>query len=226
VEPERLADMVKMWWAEAELNQVLPLDDRFGERFAETAKRVHGGRRRYEFWKGMGHIPTDVAPDVRSRSYRITAEVTIPDDGATGALVAHGDATSGYSLYLDDDGHLVHDLNIGGSHQVVRSAAPVPAGRHDLVFDLVRSEVIGNRAPGTGRLLVDGVEVGRMETADIFWLLVSFSGLDIGLDRGSPVSHYRAPFLFSGELRRVIVEMTDDQELDDDAAGAAQLGRE
>ena len=225
-EPARLADMVKTWWAEAEANQVLPLDDRFGERFAETAKRVHGHRHRYVFWKGMGHIPTDVAPDVRSRSYRITAEVTLPRDGATGVLVAHGDATSGYSLYLDHDGHLAHDLNIGGSHQLVRSVAPVAAGRHELAFDLARGEVTGNRAPGTGRLLVDDVEVGRMETADIFWLLVSFSGLDIGLDRGSPVSHYRAPFRFSGELRRVTVEMTDDQQLDDDAAGSAQLGRE
>ncbi len=225
-EPDRLAAMVDQWWTEAEANQVLPLDDRFGERFAETAKRVHGHRHRYEFWKGMGHIPTDVAPDVRSRSYCITAEVTIPDDGATGVLVAHGDATSGYSLYLDHDGRLVHDLNIGGSHQLVRSDAQVAPGDRELAFDLARGEVRGNQAPGLGRLLVDGVEVARMETTNIFWLLVSFSGLDIGLDRGSPVSHYRAPFPFTGEMRRVIVDMTGDQQLDVDAAGAVQLGRE
>ncbi len=33
---------------------------------------------------------------------------------------------------------------------------------------------------------------------------VSFSGLDIGLDRGSPVSRYAAPFCFrGGQLYRV-----------------------
>ena len=66
----------------------------------------------------MGHVPTDVAPDVRSRSYTIEAHVEIGDAGAEGVLIAHGDATSGYSLYVKD-GHLVHDLNIGGGHEIV-----------------------------------------------------------------------------------------------------------
>jgi len=37
--------------------------------------------------------------------------------------------------------------------------------------------------------------------------LISWSGLDIGLDRGSPVSHYGAPFAFTGTLRRVTVTL-------------------
>src|SRR5690349_8395186 len=36
-EPERLGRMIAMWWDEAEKHQVLPLDDRFGPRFAENA---------------------------------------------------------------------------------------------------------------------------------------------------------------------------------------------
>ena len=40
-------------------------------------------------------------------------------------LIAHGDVTSGYSLYVKD-GRLVHDMNIGGEHQIVRSDRPVP----------------------------------------------------------------------------------------------------
>ncbi len=74
-EPDRLADLVELWWSEARANQVLPLDDRFGERFAENAERFHGARRRYVFTAGMGHLPSDVAPDLRSRSYTITARV-------------------------------------------------------------------------------------------------------------------------------------------------------
>ena len=68
----------------------------------------------------MGHVPTDVAPDVRSRNYGIEADVEIDEGGAEGVLIAHGDATSGYSLYIKD-GRLVHDLNIGGGHQIVMS---------------------------------------------------------------------------------------------------------
>ena len=42
---------------------VLPLDDRFAPRFADNAKRFHGPRNRFVFHAGMGHVPTDVAPD-------------------------------------------------------------------------------------------------------------------------------------------------------------------
>ena len=74
---ERLDEMIKLWWSEAEKHNVLPLDDRFGPRFAENAARFHGARHHFTFHAGMGHVPTDVAPDVRSRSYTIEAHVEI-----------------------------------------------------------------------------------------------------------------------------------------------------
>jgi len=51
-------------------------------------------------------------------------------------------------------------------------------------------------------------------------------GLDIGRDRGSPVSHYESPFAFTGKLNKVTVTMDDDQVLDGDGIGRAQLARE
>ena len=111
-DPERLKTLVDAWWAAAEVHKVLPLDDRFGPRFAENSARFHGARRKFVLHAGMGHLPTDVAPDVRARSYRIEADVVLKP-GAEGVLIAHGDATSGYSLYLQD-GRLHHTLNIGG----------------------------------------------------------------------------------------------------------------
>ncbi|MGI9601283.1 MAG: arylsulfatase [Acidimicrobiales bacterium] len=222
-EPDRLRALIDQWWQQAGAHQVLPLDDRFAERFAENAARHHGTRRRYVFWDGMGHLPTDVAPDLRARSYLIEAEVDVPDDGAEGVLVAHGDATSGYSLYIATDGHLVHDLNVGGSHSVVRSDRPVAAGRHRLAFRLTRSA----EGMGAGELLVDDEPVGQMvPTADRFFVTISWSGLDVGLDRSSPVGDYLSPFAFTGDLRRVIVDLGDDQALDHDAVGRAELGRE
>ena len=219
-QPERLRDMIAEWWRQAEAHQVLPLDDRFAERFAENGARAHAGRRRYDMWAGMGHIPSDVAPDLRSRSYTITAHVDIPATGAEGVLIAHGDSTTGYSLYVQD-GHLVHDLNIGGSHQIVRSSDRVPAGSHTLGFRMQRNEGVG-----TGTLLVDGAAAGEMRTKDVFRLFISWSGLDIGLDRGSPVSHYASPFVFTGTLRKVVVDMDDDQDVDHDGAGQVVLARE
>jgi arylsulfatase len=236
-DPPRLSAMIDRWWAEAEANKVLPLDDRFGERFAENATRFHGARKRFVFTAGMGHLPSDVAPDLRSRSYTISARIepfeqTAADGVPTsGALIAHGDATCGYSLFIQD-GHLMHDLNIGGTHQVVRSDRPVPVGATELAFRMRRSPGDGQFPHGIGTLLVDGSEVGRMETDQIFWLMISWSGLDIGLDRGTTVADYDGsgrhigPFTFTGGLINVVVDLDDDQHVDHDAAGDAELGRE
>ena len=230
-EPDRLAALVDLWWSEAHTNQVLPLDDRFGERFAENAERFHGSRRRYVFAAGMGHLPSDVAPDLRSRSYTISARVQPFTAGTHGVLVAHGDATCGYSLFVRD-GHLVHDLNIGGTHQLIASDTPIPVGATEFGFRMTRSPGDGPFPHGAGTLLVDGVEVGHMETDQIFWLMISWSGLDIGLDRGTTVADYDGsgrhlgPFSFTGSLVDVTVELDDDQEVDHDAAGGSELGRE
>ncbi len=223
LEADRLDAMIDLWWEQAKLHQVLPLDDRFAERFAENAERHLGGRTFFTFWKGMGHLPSDVAPDLRSRSYRLDATIEPIKTGISGVLIAHGDATSGYSLYIDDDGHLVHDLNIGGTHQILRSPRPVPLGATRLGFHMFREQE-GHH--GVGQLLVDGEVVATQATDNIFFLMISWSGLDIGLDRGTAVSHYDAPNIFTGELIKVTVDLADDQIIDGDGVGRAEMMRE
>ena len=53
-EPDRLSKMIELWWEQAELHQVLPLDDRFAERFAENADRHLGGRTFFHILEGDG----------------------------------------------------------------------------------------------------------------------------------------------------------------------------
>ncbi len=218
--PEKLEALIAEWWAQAEANKVLPLDDRFGPRFAESAARFHGARKRFVFHKGMGHLPTDVAPDVRSRSYFIEAHVRVAA-GDEGVLIAHGDMTSGYSLYLRKDGRLVHDLNVGGTHAVVVSDRAVEPG-HRRLGVAVRPGDGGRRIV----LTIDGKAAGETTTPLGFFTLISWSGLDIGLDRGSPVGDYPAPFQFTGLLKKVAVTMDDDQTLDGDAVGEAEMARQ
>ncbi len=229
-EPERLKTMTETWWREAEKHNVLPLDDRFGPRFAENAARFHGARTHFTFHHGMGHVPTDVAPDVRSRNYMIEAHVEVGND-SEGVLIAHGDATTGYSLYIKD-GLLMHDLNIGGKHHVVTSDRKVLPGAHRLgvnVKRLVRTEPPAKGAR-TGiteyTLLIDGEPAGSLQTQFGFNNFISWSGLDIGRDRSSPVSHYAAPFEFTGKLLRVEVNMHDDQQLNGDGVGQAEMARQ
>jgi arylsulfatase len=219
-EPERLKDLMALWWAQAEQHKVLPLDDRFAQRFAENARRASGARKRYVFHAGMGHLPSDVAPDVRSRSYRIEAQVTVPKGGADGVLIAHGDATSGYSLYVQD-GRLHHTLNIGGQRETVTSDREVSAGAHRLGVTVA---ILPKGRSFT--LTIDGEAVGAGESALGFATLISWSGLDIGRDRGSSVAPYAAPFEYAGTLTKVTVTMDEDQTLDGDAVGEAEMARQ
>jgi len=150
---------------------------------------------------------------------------------AEGVLIAHGDAPSGYSLYIKD-GLLVHDLNIGGGHEIVTSDRKIPPGAHRLgvhVERLVRETppARGSRTGGSAyTLLIDGEPAGSLQTQSGFHNLISWSGLDIGRDRGSPVSHYDAPFEFTGRLLRVTVAMHNDQKLDGDGVGDAEMARQ
>ena len=74
--------------------------------------------------------------------------------------------------------------------------------------------------------MIDGEPAGCLQTQLGFHTLISWSGLDIGRDRGSPVSHYEAPFAFTGRLLRVTVNMHNDQTLDGEAVGNAQMARQ
>lgn len=235
--PEKLEELKQLWWREAQANQVLPMDDRFGPRFAENGRRFHGQRTRFVMHAGMGHLPNDVAPDVRSRNYLIEAHARVDGPQVKGVLVGHGDATGGYSLYIKDS-YLVHDMNIGGVHHLITSDRPVPMGHH--VFGL-RMElgpwvrmvvpVMGSTllpSSRTATLLIDGEPVGRLDTRMVgFNSQVSFSGLDIGLDRGSPVSDYEAPFCFDGgKLYKVVYTLDPLQQLDYEKIALVEMARQ
>jgi arylsulfatase len=219
VRPDKLAELQAVWWAEASAHKVLPLDDRFGPRFAENATRFHGPRKAFVFHAGMGHLPTDIAPDVRSRSFVIEAYATL-GAGDEGVLIAHGDATCGYALFVRD-GRLVYDMNVGGAHATVVSERPVGAGRRRLGVAVRNSP--GERAI---TLMEDGAAIGAGATPLGFHNFISWSGLDIGRDRGSPVADYAAPFAFTGKLEKVTVTMDPEQQLDGEGIGAAEMARQ
>ena len=97
----------------------------------------------------------------------------------------------------------------------------MPAGDRRLGVQMRR-----DKGHNVATLLIDGAAAGGFTTQLGFISFISWSGLDIGRDRGSPVSHYEAPFAFTGTLRKVTVTMDDDQALQADKASAAVLARE
>jgi arylsulfatase len=221
-EPKRLAAMIERWWIEAGRNQVLPLREGTVALWS-AGGNPYGNRARTKFvlYGGMERLSTDAAPDVRNRSYSITADVVIPAGGAEGVLVAHGDWCSGYALYVKN-GRLVHDYNFVGTHQVVTSDVELSSGRHALRWELERT----GESSGKGTLSIDGRQCGAVDIPRMHAGLVSFIGFEVGRAPLPAVSDFKAPFPFTGTLERVVFELAADQKVDRVAEAGAQIARQ
>jgi arylsulfatase A-like enzyme len=206
--PEKLRELVDLWWLEAERNDVLPLDDRILERFHVPKPRPITSRSRFEYF-GTTRVPSDGMPDVKNVSYSLTADLVRADgDGAgDGVIVACGDRCGGYVLYVKD-GHLVHDYNAAGIHHVVRSTTALPAGRCAVGYRFTKTGDL----TGTGALFVDGVEVASAPVGPTLGTHISAVGLAVGRNPFSPVcDDITPPFAFTGTIERVVYELGDDR---------------
>jgi arylsulfatase A-like enzyme len=202
--PERLADMVALWWDEAARNQVLPVDNRIVHTVLNPKPDRRQPRQRYIYYPGGSPVPEAVAANVRNRTHHIAADATIPEHGVVqGTLLAFGSALGGFSLHVRDGRlHYVHNL-FGRERHTVDSDVPLTPGRHRLGFDY-----ISTGAGGEGSLLIDGEVVGTGPIAEFTPVRFNIhgAGLSCGYELGPAVgTGYEAPFTFTGTLHSVTV---------------------
>jgi arylsulfatase len=202
--PEKLREMVDLWWIEAGKNGVLPLDDRRQELWRPTPrKRTPRNRRRYVILPPVGHINSDVAPAIGNRTFKITAEIDRPTATSQGCLVSYGASTNGLALYILGD-RVVFDYNLFRSHFKAVSDRPVPTGASSVG---VAFERLGKN--GRASVLINGEACGTVEIPFVL-RMISTLGMDIGRDAGAAVStDYVAPFAFEGSIKRITFDLPD-----------------
>jgi arylsulfatase A-like enzyme len=205
-QPEKLRELVALWWREAEENLVLPLDNApFDHVFGEE-RPAHGARRRYVYYPFAGPVTEEAAVNVRNRSHRIMAEVEIPAGGAQGILLAQGSILGGYVLFVRHGLlHYAHNF-VGLEEHRITATVELAPGAHTLAF---RFDKTGEHQ-GRGTLLVDGNEVGVGDIPRFTPTRFSITddGLTCGYDFGMPVvDDYDAPFRFTGVLHHVVVDV-------------------
>ena len=196
--PDKLAELVALWWREAEDQGVLPLDDRSIELFFTRYRdnSVHPTDRRYTYYPPMAPLPSQVAPAMGGRGFDLSATIDRPA-GAGGVLYATGTENSGISLFIQDD-RLVLDYNCFDDHHVLESTVTVPEGGSVVAVQFRREGSAGRAA-----LSVDGSTCGEM-TVPFAMHIISSVGSSVGYDHGSPVSgRYQGPFPFEGTLEKV-----------------------
>ncbi|MBB5158906.1 arylsulfatase [Saccharopolyspora phatthalungensis] len=204
--PELVEDMVAAWWREAERYDVLPLDDRKRER-AEAVDPAASVRTRYEFLPGTRALNRVLGPDFAGRSFTITADVHRPDKDADGVLLAHGRRAAGFSLFVVDN-QLWFDYNLAGRHVVLTSDFPVPTGDTRLAVRLDRN---GLGAEAT--LYIDDTASANCHLDRTLPGGFGCLSTQAGHNSPSPVSdRYQSPFRFAGTLRKVVVDLDNDQQ--------------
>jgi arylsulfatase A-like enzyme len=221
--PERLAELIDLWWHEADRHGVLPLDDRtielFSARFRDHSP--HPADRRYVYRPPMSPIPAQAAAAIGGRSADIVARVT-HRVGDQGVLFATGTENSGVSIFVQDD-RLIVDYNAFDHHTVIESDEPVPVGTTELTVRLRR----GDGRVGTVELDVAGHAAG---TADLplYMRMISSVGTSIGHDHGSAVSRrYTGPFPYSGTLHEIVVQLVGRPAAGTaEAAARTEMGRQ
>jgi arylsulfatase len=206
--PDRVAEMVDLWWREAERNQVLPLDNRVLWTLVHPKPDRRRERSSFRYFPGGAQVPEPVAVNVRNRSHAMTVQVDLPEGAVgSGVLLALGSALGGWSFHLlEGRPRYVH--NLYGKERLVLEAPDVVApGSHTVSFAFEKDTGRG----GAGTILVDGKIVAEGPIAR--FTPSGFNGVGVGLTCGyewGPAvgDGYEAPFPFSGIITSAVVEVT------------------
>ncbi|MFN5509888.1 MAG: arylsulfatase [Burkholderiales bacterium] len=215
--PDKLREMVDLWWIEAGRYGVLPLDDRKAQLWSPTPRSgTPRNRERYVMYPPVAHMSGEVAPSLGNRSFKVTAELERSAPGQQGALFAVGSINNGIAFYVLGD-RLVFDYNLFSHHHKAVSDRPVPVGASTVS---VQFEKTGET--GLATLSIDGVACGSVAVPKVLRMISSY-GMDAGRDSGSPVSDdYDVPFEFQGRIRRLVFEMPRRNKRDEAASRAAE----
>ncbi len=205
--PEKLHDLQLLFYAEAARYNVLPLDNsRITRTDVSIRPSLTRGHKEFTYSGTITRIPEGAAPDLKNKSFRITADVVLHKGGEKGVIVTHGGISAGYALMFESGKPVFHYNFANVEHYSISAREALKPGKHTVVFDFLHDGG-GLGKGGSGTLSVDGKEVarGRIGRTVPFRLSLDET-FDVGEDTGTPVSlSYDVPFRFTGTLEKVVV---------------------
>lgn len=211
--PEKLKEMQALFMEEAEKHHVLPMDDRIIERAnAAIAGRpdVMGDRTTLTLYEGMQGMLENTFMNVKNRSSKITAELEVPAEGASGAILSQGGRFGGWSLYVKD-GKPAYTYNfLGLERYTIAAPEALPEGPATVVLDFAYDGG-GLGKGGEVALYVNGEQVaegrvGRTQP-NVF---SADETADVGIDNQTPVAEgigIGPATRFTGKIEVVTLEV-------------------
>ncbi len=209
--PAKLAELQRLWLIEAVKYNVLPLDDRSGERLnpdlAGRPTLIHGNSQL--FFHGMGRLSENSVVSIKNKSFSVTADLDVPDGGAEGVVIAQGGRFGGWAVYLKE-GRAAFVYNVLGIHEfTTRAESALPEGHHQVRMEFAYDGG-GLAKGGDVTLFYDGDPVGsgRVEMTQPM-VFSADETTDIGYESGTTVTPDYTPATsrFTGKLHWVQLDL-------------------
>ena len=211
--PAKLAELQRLWLIEAAKYNVLPLDDRSFQRInpdiAGRPQLIKGNTQ--VLFSGM-RVAEGCVLSLTNKSHSVTADIDVPESGASGVIITQGGSAGGWSLYAHR-GRLTYCYTFFGiDHYIITADTPIPTGKHQVRMEFAY-DGDGLAKGGDVTLYHDGIPVGsgRVERTQP----MAFSAdeaCDVGRDTGSPASPDYGPTdnAFTGTIDWVQIDLGDD----------------
>jgi arylsulfatase len=219
---EKLRELVRMWYTEAGKYGALPLASAELARMNAPRPTIAKKREQFIYLPGGAPVSFAAAPRLFNRPHSITAEVFIPDGGAEGILITQGSRNAGFAFFVKDR-YLQYIHNYVGleSFRLV-SNEKIPHGKVSLRYEFEPTGEPdfkkGKGSPGRCQLYIGTKLVGNLEipysTPSMFGVL----GLSTGyaaFDSVDPAL-YKIPFSFTGEIEKVVIDVSGELIKDDE----------
>jgi arylsulfatase A-like enzyme len=210
-QPAKLQAMKELFTMEAQRNQVFPLNNSIAAMVSQRPGPA-AGRKQFVYTGPSCCTQANAAPGILNRSFKITADITIPAGGGAGALITQGGRFGGWGLYLKD-GKPTFTFNLLNLERPKWQAKDaLTAGQHTIVFDFaldMKGDVPFGHG-GTGVLSVDGKEAAKLTLPRTTPLTFSWDEtFDVGMDTGTPVddADYKSPAVFTGKIGKITVDL-------------------
>ncbi len=212
--PERLHELQRLWLIEATKYNVIPLDDRTGERLnPDLAGRPTLIRGNSQLLFGsMGRLSESSVVNVKNKSFSVTADIVIPESGAEGVIIAQGGRFGGWTLYAKDS-RLKFTYNVLGIREfAVTASEPLPVGEHQVRMEF-SYDGGGLAKGGDVTLYHDGTAVGKGRVEQTQPMIFSADETtDVGREAGTPVTadYTTEGSRFTGRVRWVQIDLGSD----------------
>lgn len=202
--PQKLQELQTLFDNEARKNNIYPLG---GANFVDVPL-AGGDQTEFIYHVDSPRMFTASAPNF-TRSHRITASLTIPEQGAEGVILSYGGRYSGFVLYVKQS-RVIYESHFRG-RTTIGSTADLPRGTVAIAYEFAAEKPSPGNAfavNGQGSIFINGVQAASGRIEGVTRVLEGGVSFNIGRMRSSPISeNFEPPFAFTGGLGEVKVEL-------------------